>query len=92
MATCREEGCGAMILWVETPTGKRMPIDWRRVAGGNVDVDGEKATIVTPDPTVARYVSHYTTCRPVLARRAAEKAAAARAKEAQQKKQLGLFR
>lgn len=81
-----------MILWGETSTGARMPIDWRRVPGGNIELDGDKVTIVKPDPTVARYVSHYGTCRPVLARRAAEKAAARAAREKQQKKQLGLFR
>jgi len=60
MSACRS--CKQPILWGKTVNGKAMPIDPEPVAGGNVELVDGRANVVTPEPDVARYVSHFTTC------------------------------
>lgn len=49
---CRAESCRAEIFWIETPAGKKLPIDC-----------GPKADGVTPTETRAgRGVPHWATC------------------------------
>lgn len=53
-SACRS--CGAGILWVETTTGKRMPLD----------ADSEQQRVVLGDDGKARvsrtWLSHFATC------------------------------
>lgn len=65
MTHCRS--CGASIIWATTEHGVgRMPVDVEPVAGGNLELDelaGHTAVrVVTPEPDVERYVSHFATC------------------------------
>lgn len=64
MSACRS--CHAPVVWVRTAAGKRMPLDPDPVAGGNVVVNGDVATVLppgTPMPVgVHRYQSHFATC------------------------------
>lgn len=62
MSTCRS--CGAEILWSETMTGKKIPLDPEQVLGGNIvlEAEGALARIVKPEPGVKRYRSHFASC------------------------------
>lgn len=63
MATCRS--CEALIIWAETTNGKRMPIDERPTAKGNlVYVSGEARAATDDDRRLKRplYTSHFATC------------------------------
>lgn len=63
MNACRS--CGATITWVETRTGKRMPLDPDERSDGNVVIESDgKARVLPPgDPyTGPRYASHFSTC------------------------------
>ena len=53
-ANCRS--CGALIYWIETERGKKMPVDTGRVAIMVPDEDGRNAKLVYG------YQSHFTTC------------------------------
>jgi len=61
-AKCRS--CGAAILWCQTTTGKKMPVDEKPVAGGNLTLDGECDCLVAVvvGPGKGTHVSHYATC------------------------------
>lgn len=62
MANCKS--CNAVIMWVNTvATGKPMPLDPRKVDGGNVVIDPKTglAHVVEPDGSPA-HVSHFVTC------------------------------
>jgi hypothetical protein len=39
-----------------------MPLDLEPVLGGNIDLRGGIAYVVTPQPDVKRHVSHFATC------------------------------
>lgn len=64
---CRS--CGAIIIWAVSSAGNRMPVDFRRVPGGNIELEERgaypvppMAHFVKPDPQVERFVSHFATC------------------------------
>lgn len=64
-ARCRT--CGAAIFWVDTETGKKMPVDAEPVDHGNI-IFLEKAAHVlkadeTPPEGARRYTSHFATCK-----------------------------
>lgn len=58
--------CHAQVYWVETETGKRMPVDAKPVEDGNIIFVNKKAHVLrlgeTPEPDVKRWVSHFVTC------------------------------
>lgn len=72
MATCK--GCGAEIIWIETPKGKRMPCDPVKVPYW--EKKGAPDKVVTPDGEVIScelrgtlskatgvgYIPHWRTC------------------------------
>ena len=72
MSRCK--GCSAVMIWATTEGGSAIPLNPDPVAGGNIvmtSVPGAggpdapsslRATYVTPDPAVPRYVAHFTTC------------------------------
>lgn len=61
MSTCKT--CGAYIEWAKTREGKAIPIDPELRLGGNIAFDNDgTATVVTPDASVTRHVSHFVTC------------------------------
>ena len=63
MPMCRS--CEALIIWAETATGKRMPIDERPTAKGNlVYVSGVARAATDEDRRLKRplYTSHFATC------------------------------
>lgn len=73
MSICRT--CGNPIMWVETSTGKRMPVDLNPTVRGNITLQraGGKvyatvhastaaAQLATEDPDVKTFISHFTTC------------------------------
>jgi hypothetical protein len=70
---CRS--CGAPIIWATATTGRAMPIDRDRIAGGNIELEeppaftpegrrpeSPTARVVMPAPGVWRYRSHFATC------------------------------
>jgi hypothetical protein len=68
-ANCRS--CFAPIVWVELPSGKRLPLDPSAAPGrGNVRVgDNRKAAVLSgPSLAIARerneplFISHFATC------------------------------
>ena len=61
--TARCRSCNREIDWIKTVNGKNMPLDIGMVHGGNVVIgDDGLAHVITPDPTVRTFVSHFTTC------------------------------
>ena len=71
MARCK--GCGAEIIWIETPKGKRMPCDPGKVPYW--EKKGAPDKVVTPSGEVVRcylggdlnkadygYIPHWRTC------------------------------
>jgi hypothetical protein len=63
MAACRS--CEALIIWAETTTGKRMPLDERPSAKGNLVFVGGVARAATDDDRRLHrplYTSHFATC------------------------------
>ncbi len=67
MATCRS--CGATIQWVETVTGKKMPLDAEPHEDGNIALLPAGAMVLTKDLAEQgkkigskRYRSHFATC------------------------------
>ena len=60
--------CGAGIIWAQTPTGSRMPINRDPVPLGNVrlvsGVEGHFAIVTMPAqiPEGERYISHFASC------------------------------
>lgn len=61
-------GCGAQLRWAITEKARKaLPIDLEPVEGGNIEIDqrmhgGDVARIVKAEPTVKRFVAHFTTC------------------------------
>ena len=60
---CRS--CEQFILWVWTPTGRRMPVDPEPVENGNLIIEyppnrGPQVRYV--DPGLGTHVSHFVTC------------------------------
>lgn len=62
MSSCRT--CGADIIWVETPSGRSMPLDAQPTEIGNIEINGDSIRFVKRDrnATTPRYVSHFSTC------------------------------
>jgi len=62
MSRC--SSCGAEIMWSRTENNKAIPVNPEPVLGGNVilECSGSLARVVTPNPGVKLYVSHFTTC------------------------------
>lgn len=66
MSAC--SSCGAPIRWVETPKGKRMPLDADPCDDGSVVVRGSvgyvisKLSAVQPRADELRYRPHWATC------------------------------
>lgn len=56
------EACGAPILWVRTAKEKWMPLNPTQVPNGNMEVKDGVATFWKAEPSVERYVSHYSSC------------------------------
>ena len=54
---CRS--CGAAVVWVITPAGKKMPVDAKPVSGFVLD-ENENGTVNAFSGKV--YVSHFATC------------------------------
>jgi hypothetical protein len=59
--------CGALIAWVRTAAGKRMPIDFEPTEDGNVVIEPDGVVHVLkagefPVPGEARHTSHFATC------------------------------
>jgi hypothetical protein len=64
LSYCRS--CNACIVWVETETGKKMPLDHAAVLSGNIILVNRlahviKASEVVPEGT-PRFKSHFATC------------------------------
>lgn len=59
MSLCRS--CDKPILWVKTQHGKPMPLDGKKVVGGNIEVTDGVGYIVKSSEA-ERYVSHFVTC------------------------------
>lgn len=66
---CRTKECGKPIIWAETGTGKRMPVDADPVPGGNIALGLEagvvKATVIKPHRAFGRRdlrMPHFATC------------------------------
>lgn len=62
MASRCNRGCGAPVIWATTPRGKNIPLDPEPVAGGNLELRAGIAMVVTADPEVRRYRSHFASC------------------------------
>lgn len=61
MATCGS--CPAEIVWAETERGRRIPLDARPVADGNLALVDGVALAATKAPSDApRYRSHFVSC------------------------------
>jgi hypothetical protein len=63
MAACRS--CEAPVIWAETTTGKKMPLDARPTAKGNlVFLAGVARGATDEDRRLKRplYTSHFATC------------------------------
>lgn len=85
VARCREEACGAQVIWCTTAGGRKMPVNVDRVLGGNVVlVTGTDTTpearVLTRDEAVRReasgsraWVSHFSTCPAAAKRRKARR-------------------
>lgn len=54
--------CSAPVIWAKTPRGANTPLDVEPVAGGNIDLRAGLAIIVTPEPGVRRFRSHFVSC------------------------------
>ena len=60
MSNCRS--CNADIVWGNTPSGKKIPLDVERLPFGNIQLhDDESATFVKPSMT-PMWRSHFVTC------------------------------
>ncbi len=57
---CRS--CGALIVWVVTQNGKRMPVDAQPSEKGNLRIDNGVA-YVEPAYEGPKYLSHFATCK-----------------------------
>ena len=79
MITCGT--CGAEVIWCRTETGKRMPIDAKPCADGNLLLDAsELLPTVRPVSRIGRvqqqgplYKSHFATCKHAAHHRKAPK-------------------
>ena len=58
----RCKSCSQPVLWCLTKNEKPMPVNPTPILNGNLDLVGDHALYVKPDPAVARYVSHWATC------------------------------
>jgi len=59
----RCKACEAEILWAETQTGKRMPLNAVPHPDGEWLVEGGRCRLAGPDPaTGPRYTPHWATC------------------------------
>jgi hypothetical protein len=69
-ATCRGQGCGASIIWTQTPKGKWTPVDAKPVkvyvldlAAGRVrNESGLEGVRSMPQGMVSGHVPHWATC------------------------------
>ncbi len=58
--------CGAMMIWLRTINGARIPLDAEPTADGNAVIRDGVVRFVSqtfqPDPGERRYKSHFATC------------------------------
>lgn len=66
-SVCRT--CGAAIFWAKTVQGNAMPIDQRRVAGGNILLVNGLAMVQPTTSQAEGYQSHYVSCRAAAAQK-----------------------
>ena len=76
----RCKSCSQPVLWCLTKNEKPMPVNPTPILNGNLELDGDHALYVKPDPSVTRFVSHYSDC-PQGDQHRKEKAAATKAVE-----------
>lgn len=62
---CRD--CGALLAWVRTPAGKRMPVDLEPNPDGNVVIREDGLAHVLSEKAAravggVRYMPHFATC------------------------------
>lgn len=66
VVTCREDGCGAEMVWARNPAGRREPFDADPVGDGPWVLEGSGRDVeAKPAPdgyTGPRYTSHFQTC------------------------------
>jgi hypothetical protein len=60
MTTCRS--CGAEIIFVVMPSGKRNPLDAHPSEKGNVKIENGNGVIVPPGSEHGLRLSHFSTC------------------------------
>ena len=60
MAACGS--CGEPIVWVKSSNGKPMPLDQRKVLGGNIEIVHGVAHVRPSHSEALMYVSHFVTC------------------------------
>lgn len=67
MSRCRT--CRAQIVWVELPSGRRMPVDADPSPAGQIRLDGTFGVVLDTDQTIAArlageplFISHFATC------------------------------
>jgi len=60
MSHCRT--CKARIIWAISRSHAPMPLNPEPVAGGNIELVAGVANVVSSNPDVRRYVSHFATC------------------------------
>lgn len=64
MPACRS--CGKPVEWVNTETGKKMPLDEKPDPSGNIILKNGVAHVLKkdelPPPKSNRYFSHFSTC------------------------------
>lgn len=59
----RCKSCNQPVVWGKTVKFANMPLDPDKVANGNLDINADGLLIViTPNPTVLAWVSHFATC------------------------------
>lgn len=60
MSKCKS--CGAPVVWAKTENDKNIPLDAKKVRGGNIFLDHGIARIVSPLSGLGSYESHFKTC------------------------------
>lgn len=68
--------CGAAVIWLWTPRGKKIPVDPEQVLGGNILIEGDQTQFLTKveieemkESVEAAYQSHFVSCPDAAAHR-----------------------